>query len=420
MTTERSAVTIERPAVTAAAAIRLTIDGRAVEVPAGATVLDGVKRLGLPLPHLCKDPDRPPLGACRTCLVHVEGMRGVPAACHLPARDGMVVDTQHPDAVRIRTGVLDLTLSMLTPGEERNGFGQLSTDAARHGTLEPTLRAAAPLRGRRHQVVLRPRPRGVHPVRPLRGGLRRRAAHRRHRPARARSRHEGGRGRRRSHGVLGVHVVRPVRGDVPDGRAPSQGAAGQDHAHRGDDLPVLRGRLRHRAGRARGRAAGRHGRRRPGQSLQRGHAVREGALRHRLRARARPHHAPDGPARRALAGGLVGPRPGRRGGRARAPSRPLRGARVRQGHQRGRLRHPEVRARRHGHQQRGPLHAPLPLALGRSHAGVDGLGRDVELLRRLRRSGLPDARGGRRLRQPSRHRHPLPPRPAAAARASWW
>ena len=124
--------------VAAPPTISLTIDGRTVEVVAGATVLDGVKRLGLPLPHLCKDPDRPPLGACRTCLVHVEGMRGVPAACHLPARDGMVVDTQHPDAVRIRTGVLDLTLSMLTPGEERNGFGQLSTDTARHGALEST------------------------------------------------------------------------------------------------------------------------------------------------------------------------------------------------------------------------------------------------------------------------------------------
>jgi formate dehydrogenase (NADP+) alpha subunit len=129
----------ETPAAGASAPmLRLTIDGRAVDVWSAATVLDGVKRLGLSLPHLCKDADRPPLGACRTCLVHVEGMRGVPAACHLPARDGMVVDTQHPDAVRVRQGVLDLTLSMLTPAEERNGFGQLSTDVVRHGTLEPT------------------------------------------------------------------------------------------------------------------------------------------------------------------------------------------------------------------------------------------------------------------------------------------
>src|SRR6185436_8619054 len=87
--------------------MKLTIDGRSVELDDGATVLDGVNRLGLALPQLCKDPDRPALGACRTCLVHVDGMRGVPAACHLPARDGMVVSTDHPEAQRVRTVILD-------------------------------------------------------------------------------------------------------------------------------------------------------------------------------------------------------------------------------------------------------------------------------------------------------------------------
>jgi len=119
--------------------VKLTIDGRAVELTAGATVLDGVNRLGLPLPQLCKDPDRAPLGACRTCLVHVEGMRGTPAACHLPARDGMVVSTEHPEAVRVRSTVLDLTLAMLTPHAERDGFGQLGIAAARHGRPEPSV-----------------------------------------------------------------------------------------------------------------------------------------------------------------------------------------------------------------------------------------------------------------------------------------
>jgi formate dehydrogenase alpha subunit len=116
----------------------VTVDGRRVELAAGATALDAVNRLGIPLPQLCKDPDRAPLGACRTCLVHVDGMRGTPAACHLPARDGMVIDTQHPEVVRVRSTVLDLTLSMLTPSETRNGFGQLGDAAARHGRLEPT------------------------------------------------------------------------------------------------------------------------------------------------------------------------------------------------------------------------------------------------------------------------------------------
>jgi formate dehydrogenase alpha subunit len=124
--------------------MKLAIDGRTVELPEGATVLDGVNRLGIPLPQLCKDPDRAPLGACRTCLVHVEGQKGLPAACHLPARDRMVVSTEHPDAVRVRRGVLDLTLSMLTPAPERFDFAQMGAAAARHGLLEPSY---APLHG---------------------------------------------------------------------------------------------------------------------------------------------------------------------------------------------------------------------------------------------------------------------------------
>jgi formate dehydrogenase alpha subunit len=117
--------------------VHVTVDQSAVEVPEGATVLDAVNRLGIALPQLCKDPDRAPLGACRTCLVHVEGQRGVPAACHLPARDGMVVSTIHPEAVRARRAVLDLTLSMLTPSTARDGFGQLGAAAARHDLARP-------------------------------------------------------------------------------------------------------------------------------------------------------------------------------------------------------------------------------------------------------------------------------------------
>jgi formate dehydrogenase alpha subunit len=120
-----------------ATTVHVTVDESAIEVPAGATVLDAVNRLGIALPQLCKDPDRAPLGACRTCLVHVEGQRGVPAACHLPARDGMVVSTVHPEAVRTRRAVLDLTLSMLTPSAARDGFGQLGAAAAQHELPRP-------------------------------------------------------------------------------------------------------------------------------------------------------------------------------------------------------------------------------------------------------------------------------------------
>jgi formate dehydrogenase alpha subunit len=118
--------------------MKLTIDGQGIEVPAGTTVLDAVNRLGIALPQLCKDPDRAPLGACRTCLVHVEGQRGLPASCHLPVGDGMIVQTQHPDAVKTRRAVLDLTWSMLSPGDGRGGFGQVGEAASRHTLAAPS------------------------------------------------------------------------------------------------------------------------------------------------------------------------------------------------------------------------------------------------------------------------------------------
>jgi formate dehydrogenase alpha subunit len=117
--------------------MKLAIDGQTVEVAPGATVLDAVNRLGIPLPQLCKDPDRSPLGACRTCLVQVEGQRGTPAACHLPVREGMIVSTTAPEVVRVRTTVLDLTRSMLGDGASRNGFGQLGGACVRHGLGAP-------------------------------------------------------------------------------------------------------------------------------------------------------------------------------------------------------------------------------------------------------------------------------------------
>ncbi len=116
--------------------VSLTINGTSVTVQPGATVLDAVNQLGLPLPQLCKDPDRPPIGACRTCLVKVEGMRGFPASCHLPARKGMVVSTNDPVLTRIRNGVLDLTCGMATPSFNRPGFGQLSDACARLGFFQ--------------------------------------------------------------------------------------------------------------------------------------------------------------------------------------------------------------------------------------------------------------------------------------------
>ena len=88
------------------------LDGRQVVVAETATVLDAALAAGIEIPHLCKDADQPPIGACRTCLVEVEGGRGFPASCHTPVLDDMVVRTRGAALERIRNGVLALTRAM--------------------------------------------------------------------------------------------------------------------------------------------------------------------------------------------------------------------------------------------------------------------------------------------------------------------
>ena len=67
-------------------AISLTIDGRPVTVPAGGTVLDAARAAGVYVPTLCDDAGLEPWGACRMCIVEIEGLRGLPTSCTTLAR----------------------------------------------------------------------------------------------------------------------------------------------------------------------------------------------------------------------------------------------------------------------------------------------------------------------------------------------
>ena len=110
--------------------IYVIINGRRVEVSEGQTVLDAINANGYYVPQLCKDPDMKPIGACRTCLVQIEGIRGYPTACSTPVRDEMNIATYGEDVDRIRAGVLDLTLGMV---DDYKNAGQLSDAASRFG-----------------------------------------------------------------------------------------------------------------------------------------------------------------------------------------------------------------------------------------------------------------------------------------------
>ena len=122
--------------------VTVKINDRAVQVPDGASVLDAVNASGDYLSQLCRDPVMGPIGACRTCLVQIEGMRGLPASCSVPARDGMQVWTETSEVHRIRKGVLELTLAML-PEDGSVDYQQLSTAAQQHG-IDPSGRRWTP------------------------------------------------------------------------------------------------------------------------------------------------------------------------------------------------------------------------------------------------------------------------------------
>lgn len=114
----------------------MRVDGR--ETPAHGTILDVVLALGISLPHLCKDDNLPPIGACRTCLVEADGR--VVAACHTPADGVTEVLTASPRVVELRTTVLGLTRRMHGPRPDTRGgpsSGELWGAYEAHQLAEP-------------------------------------------------------------------------------------------------------------------------------------------------------------------------------------------------------------------------------------------------------------------------------------------
>ena len=90
--------------------ITLTIDGIQVTVPEGSTIMDAADKAGIKIPRLCYHPRLSMQGACRVCIVEVEGLRTLPASCCYPASDGMVVRTHTPEVLQLRRDIVELLL----------------------------------------------------------------------------------------------------------------------------------------------------------------------------------------------------------------------------------------------------------------------------------------------------------------------
>lgn len=91
--------------------MRLTIDGRNVEAAEGMTILAAAKTAGIEIPTLCYLEGISDIGACRLCVVEVEGKNELATACNTKVKEGMVVQTASRKVIDARKTVLKLLLS---------------------------------------------------------------------------------------------------------------------------------------------------------------------------------------------------------------------------------------------------------------------------------------------------------------------
>jgi len=93
--------------------ISLTINGLAVAVEDGSTVLEAAQFFGFPIPTLCHMEGLSPYGACRLCVVEIgEGAKArLVSSCTFPAQEGMVVRTASERVLRARRMVIELLLA---------------------------------------------------------------------------------------------------------------------------------------------------------------------------------------------------------------------------------------------------------------------------------------------------------------------
>ena len=91
--------------------VHITIDGRSFGVPRGTLVVEAAREIGIEIPVYCYHPKLKPVGACRVCLVEIEGQRNpIMAACTTEVMPNMVVHTRSDSAVGAREGILEFLL----------------------------------------------------------------------------------------------------------------------------------------------------------------------------------------------------------------------------------------------------------------------------------------------------------------------
>jgi iron-only hydrogenase group A len=91
--------------------VKIEINNRPLEVEAGKTILEAARHAGINIPTLCHIEGMTPTGACRICVVEVEGMPSLIPSCSFPVNEGMKVHTHSPRALQARKTIVELLLA---------------------------------------------------------------------------------------------------------------------------------------------------------------------------------------------------------------------------------------------------------------------------------------------------------------------
>lgn len=91
--------------------ITVTINGSPISGRAGMTILEAAEANGIDIPTLCHRPELTPVGACRVCVVEVEGSGTLVGSCYTPITQGMVIHTHSPKVLQTRKVIVELLLA---------------------------------------------------------------------------------------------------------------------------------------------------------------------------------------------------------------------------------------------------------------------------------------------------------------------
>ena len=91
--------------------ITITVNGKPLEVKKDSTLLDELETNRIKIPHLCYDSSLGSIGACRMCLVKVEGKRGLIPSCSIPVEEGMNVTTEDEEIDKLRKSILQMIIA---------------------------------------------------------------------------------------------------------------------------------------------------------------------------------------------------------------------------------------------------------------------------------------------------------------------